>query len=362
MSIRTQDWAGRSVFMTGHTGFKGPWLTLLLGELGATVHGYALDPIPGSLFDRVEGRIGCLESDVRADVCDIARVTRALRDSRAEVVIHMAAQSLVRDSYSRPVETFRTNVMGTLAVLEAVRAVDTVRSVVIVTTDKVYRNAEQLWGYREGDPLGGDDPYSASKACAELVSHSMARSFPRPGLLIATARAGNVLGGGDQARDGLLPDLLAAFSAGRKAVLRSPGSVRPWQHVLEPLTGYLALAAHLLAGEGGGSWNFGPAVEESVTVGEVATYAAGLWGDGAAWVHSGDHHPHEARLLALDSVLARHRLGWRPTLDTWSAIQWTLEWEQTTHSYTASAAPPTSPEEACQSQIARYLKLAGVTP
>jgi CDP-glucose 4,6-dehydratase len=304
---------------------------VLLDRLGARVHGFALDTPDHFLFGRagIEPR---LASHVRGDIRDRAAMASALADSRADVVLHLAAQSIVRESYRDPVETFSTNVDGTLSVLEVVRATTAVSSCVVVTTDKVYRNNEWYWGYRETEPLGGDDPYSASKAAAELVTHSMAVSFPRDGLGIATARAGNVVGGGDATPDALIPELIGAFADGRAAVLRNPDAVRPWQHVLEPLSGYLTLAEHLPDQAHDQGWNFGPAAEDALTVGAVADALAGYWGDGATWTTTADRGPHEAGLLTLDSAGARAHLGWRPALRAREALELTVDWERAVRS------------------------------
>ncbi|GAB3392807.1 CDP-glucose 4,6-dehydratase [Humibacter soli] len=323
----TAYWQGRSVFITGHTGFKGAWLCVLLNRLGARVHGYALETPSTFLYSRAS--VGSLlETDVRGDIRDADRVMQAIRDSGAEIVLHLAAQSIVRESYATPRETFAVNVDGTLSVLQAARAVDAVERVVVVTTDKVYRNNEWPWGYREVDHLGGDDPYSASKAAAELASHSFAVSFPRAGFSVATARAGNVIGGGDATPDALIPELINGFADGRPARLRRPHATRPWQHVLEPLSGYLTLASRLDASKNDTAWNFGPAAEDGLTVGGLATEAARLWGDGATWIDEDDGGPHEAGLLMVDSSKSRSALGWRPALRVPDAIGLTVQWEK----------------------------------
>jgi CDP-glucose 4,6-dehydratase len=329
--VRVDFWRDRDVFLTGHTGFKGAWLTVLLHRLGARVHGFALETPSDFLFHRA--LIGQLAaSDVRGDIRNRAAMAAALSASGADVVLHLAAQSIVRESYRNPAETFSTNVDGTLAVLEVVLEAPAVTSCVVVTTDKVYRNNEWYWGYRETEPLGGDDPYSASKACAELVTHSMVTSFPRNGLGVATARAGNVIGGGDATPDALIPELINAFAAGRPAMLRNPEAVRPWQHVLEPLSGYLTLAEHLPGAAHDASWNFGPAAEDALTVGEVAHVMARLWGDGASWATTPDRGPHEAGLLVLDSARAHADLSWRPALRAREALALTVDWERSVRS------------------------------
>lgn len=320
-------WGGRRVFITGHTGFKGAWLCVLLARLGARIHGYAQETPDTFLYHRA-GLADLVERDVRGDIRDADAVRRAAAESEAEVVLHLAAQSLVRESYATPRETFSVNVDGTLGVLEAVRDVPRVERVVVVTTDKVYRNNEWPWGYREIDPLGGDDPYSASKAAAELATHSFAVSFPRERFAVATARAGNVIGGGDATPDALVPELIAGFAAGRAARLRRPRATRPWQHVLEPLSGYLRLAEALDASRHDTAWNFGPAAEDELTVGALADAAAARWGAGASWIDEDDGGPHEAGLLMVDSSRARAELGWCPTLRVGEAIDLTIDWER----------------------------------
>lgn len=318
--------AGRDVLVTGHTGFKGAWLVLWLERLGARVHGIALDPLDGALFQRAE--IGSLlTTDLRVDVRDEGALRDAVAEVAPEVIMHLAAQPLVRDSYARPAETFATNVMGTVHALLAALSTPSVRSALIVTTDKVYRNVERTTPYREDDPLGGDDPYSASKACAEIVSHSLARSLRRPGIEVTTVRSGNVLGGGDVAPDRLLPDLVRSFASGSPAVLRFPDSVRPWQHVLDPLHGYLRIVEAHLSGRAVPSLNLGPPPEDLMTVRQVADVAAGAWGGDATVVVDADtSHPHEAGLLLLDSTRAFEELNWRPQISSREAVERTIAW------------------------------------
>jgi CDP-glucose 4,6-dehydratase len=330
--------------VTGHTGFKGAWLTLMLKEQGHDVSGLALDPVPGALFETASLSDLCAH-DIRGDIRDPEVVRAALERTAPDVVIHMAAQPLVRDSYVRPRWTMETNVMGTLNVLEAMGATSSVRAAVIVTTDKVYRNVHQEAGYVESDPLGGHDPYSASKAMADLLTQSWVASFG--GVPTAIARAGNVIGGGDVSADRLLPDLLDAFAHHRPANIRFPEAVRPWQHVLDCLDGYLTLAAALLDGRGAGEWNFGPGRDSFRTVGEVADLAAELWGDDASWTCPPGEHPHEAGLLALDAAKAEQDLGWRNRLGFDDAVRWTIDW---TRSVAAGAAPRTATTE----QIAAF--------
>ncbi|MBY0442930.1 MAG: CDP-glucose 4,6-dehydratase [Mycobacteriaceae bacterium] len=314
--------------ITGHTGFKGSWLTLLLRSRGHRVSGLALDPVPSSLFTQV-GLADQLVHDFRVDIRDADATRAAVSAAAADVVIHLAAQSLVRESYRQPRPTYETNAMGTLSVLEAVAASPSVRAHVVVTTDKVYRNINQQAGYRETDPLGGEDPYSASKAMADLLAQSWIHSFP--GCPTAIARAGNVIGGGDISRDRLLPDLIAAYVRGQAPQLRFPRAVRPWQHVLDCLNGYLTLVEALLAGAGQGQWNFGPGPDSFIEVGQVATLAAELWGGGAHWDLDGGVHPSEANLLALDATRAHRELGWRNRLGFRDAVAWTVDWARRVH-------------------------------
>ena len=317
-------WRGRRVFLTGHTGFKGAWLALWLRRLGAEVTGYALAPETSpSLFD--VARVGEGMRSILGDVRDLDTLRDALEASGAEVVLHLAAQSLVRESYARPVDTYATNVMGTVHLLEAVRESKSVKAVVVVTSDKCYENREWVWPYRENEPLGGRDPYSNSKAAAELVASAYRSSFfPH----IATARAGNVIGGGDWAKDRLVPDLMRAFAKGEAAVIRNPLAIRPWQHVLEPLHGYLMLAESLLRGEHAEAWNFGPGDADVRPVQWVADELVRRWGDGASWTQDRGSHPHEAHMLKLDSAKARTQLRWTPRLSLGEALDWIVEWHR----------------------------------
>ncbi len=337
--VDAQVWADRRVLVTGHTGFKGSWLSLWLHSLGAEVHGLALDPPTDPSMFEAAAIAPLLASDARIDIRDAAAVADAVRTVSPEVVIHMAAQPLVRASYEIPLETYATNVMGTAHVLEALRGLDAVRAVVSVTTDKVYENLERPGGYREDEPLGGYDPYSSSKAGAELVTAAYRRSFlAEQGVAVASARAGNVIGGGDWAVDRLVPDALAAFAAGRPVEIRNPAAVRPWQHVLEPLSGYLALAERMIAdpvayAEG---WNFGPDADDAMPVLEIIERLAVLWGDGATWVGDDRVAPHEAGLLGLDASKAAARLGWRPRWTLDDALTATVGWQR---AYLAGDSP-----------------------
>ena len=321
-------WRGRRVLITGVTGFKGGWLALWLRELGAVVTGCSLPPptVP-SLFEAAN--VGGLVEWINVDVRDGARLRQSVAARRPEIVFHLAAQPLVRASYELPVETFETNVMGTVNLLDALRSQESVRAVVIVTTDKCYENREWLWPYREEDALGGHDPYSSSKACAEIATSAYYRSFYKARHVgVATARAGNVIGGGDWARDRLVPDIVAALAAKESAVVRNPTSVRPWQHVLEPLCGYLRLAEHLEAdGDGfSGSWNFGPGSDSARPVSDLVESLCSAWGEGARWHSAQTPQSHEATLLALDASKARARLDWRPRIGLDDALAWTVEW------------------------------------
>ena len=311
------------VLVTGHTGFKGAWATLLLRQRGYRVSGLALDPLVGSLFERAK-LTDSLEHDLRVDIRDGGAVLEAVRDVEPDLVLHMAAQPLVRTSYEQPRWTMETNVLGTLSVLEAISATASVRAAVMVTTDKVYRNTGQSEGYEEHDALGGRDPYSASKAMADILISSWEASFP--GSPVAIARAGNVIGGGDVSADRLLPDLLRAFGTRKPATIRNPDAVRPWQHVLDCLNGYLLLIDALVRDEGTGAWNFGPQSSSFRTVRDVADRAADRWGEEASWVAEGGDHPHEEAVLTLDASRARRELGWQDALDFQESIEWTVDW------------------------------------
>lgn len=339
LEMNSEFWHGTRVFLTGHTGFKGSWLSLWLQSLGAELTGYALKPPTNpSLFENawVAQGMTSLEGDIR----DLEFICRAMEAARPEVVIHMAAQPLVRHSYEAPVETYSTNVMGTVHLLEAVRQSPSVRAVVNVTTDKCYENREWIWPYRENETLGGYDPYSNSKGCSELVSAAYRSSFFNPddyakhGVALATARAGNVIGGGDWAQDRLLPDILSAFARGEAVRIRNPHAIRPWQHVLEPLRGYLMLAERLAENgvafsEG---WNFGPNIDDARPVGWVVDEMAKRWGPGAHWTVDAGEHPHEANYLKLDTSKARAKLRWHPLLTLGESLDLIVDWA------TASAA------------------------
>ena len=331
-------WRNKRVFLTGHTGFKGSWMSLWLQRLGAELTGYALlPPTVPSLFE--EGRVGEGMHSIIGDIRDLSALQDALKVAQPEIVIHMAAQPLVRYSYSNPVETYQTNVMGTVHLLEAVRHVPGVKAVVNITTDKCYENREWVWGYRENEPMGGYDPYSNSKGCAELVSAAYRSSFfnaneySKHGVAVATVRAGNVIGGGDWAQDRLIPDIVAAFQNGKTVNIRNPHAIRPWQHVLEPLRGYLTLAQHLYE-EGPAyaeGWNFGPNDEDAKPVGWIVEKMADMWGDGADWQVDTAEHPHEASYLKLDISKARSRLNWHPVLHLEDSLKYIIDWTKARH-------------------------------
>ncbi len=326
--VTASFWHGKKVFLTGHTGFKGAWLCLWLHRLGAEVTGYALEPpTTPSLFELA--RVGELVTSVIADVRDPERLQAEMVKAAPDIVIHMAAQPLVRDSYKIPVETYATNVMGTVHLLEAVRCTPAVKAVVNVTTDKVYENREWHWGYRENEPMGGYDPYSSSKGCSELVTAAYRSSyFAGHGVAVATARAGNVIGGGDWANDRLIPDILRALLAGETVQIRNPHAIRPWQHVLEPLSGYLLLAQRLF--ENGDTfaqgWNFGPADDDAQPVEWLVQQLCRGWGGGAGYELDGGDHPHEAHYLKLDCSKARAELGWHSRWGLKKTLEGIISW------------------------------------
>ena len=355
-------WKNKRVFITGHTGFKGSWLCVWLHSLGAQVTGYALDPpTDPSLYELCN--IGKLTTSIIADVRDGQTLIKAMQAAQPEIVIHMAAQPLVRDSYKIPVETYAINVMGTVNLFEAVRQCTTVRAVINVTTDKCYENREWVWGYRENEPLGGFDPYSNSKACSELVTASYRSSYFNPQryaehrVAIASARAGNVIGGGDWATDRLVPDMVRAILSGKSVKIRNPHAIRPWQHVLEPLSGYLMLARKLY--EDGGSfseaWNFGPDDSDAKPVERLARIFCDKWGNGALYeIEKGDHL-HEANYLKLDCSKSKARLGWQPRWSLDKALSSIIEW-------TRAYKNGNTIREICLKQIEEYNPKNGSWP
>lgn len=331
-NLRSQQdnfYKNKTVLVTGHTGFKGSWLSVMLQMAGARVVGYAL-PAEGedSLFSLANVAEGMCS--IEGDVRDLPHLRQVFEEYHPEIVFHLAAQPIVRESYKNPVDTYETNVMGTVNVLECVRSTPGVRSVLNVTTDKVYENREWNWGYREIDPLDGYDPYSNSKSCSELVTHSYKKSFLDDlGIAVSTARAGNVIGGGDFARDRIIPDCVRAAIAGEDIVIRNPYSVRPFQHVLEPLCAYLMIAeAQACAPEKQGYYNVGPDDADCVTVGELATLFCDAWQEGVLWKNVSDEGPHEASFLKLDCSKIKNTLGWKPRWDIRMAVDQTVEWSK----------------------------------
>lgn len=358
-SVTPSFWNGRRVFVTGHTGFKGSWLCLWLKLLGAEVMGYSLPPPTNpSLFEvsRIDGLVQTIVADVR----DLPRLTEAIAAYSPQVVIHMAAQSLVLHSYEDPAGTYSTNVMGTVNVLESIRLAKRPCVVINVTTDKCYENQMWVWGYRENDRLGGQDPYSNSKACAELVAKAYRDSFypmeefNRHGVGIGSVRAGNVIGGGDWTPRQLLPDIIAACSQGTKLVLRHPTSVRPWQHVLDCLAGYLTLAEQLSADpmRYTGEWNFGPAESDAWTVADVVAAIIKEWGGDCAWEKDHSGNGHEESKLRLDCSKANHVLGWRPRLKLEESVRWIVRWYK-------GYLHKEDPRELCHEELRHYMALNG---
>jgi CDP-glucose 4,6-dehydratase len=328
-------WRGKRVLVTGHTGFKGSWLCLWLQQLGAEVSGYALaPPTTPSLFE--SARVGASMRSFIGDVRDFDKLVGTFDAHRPEILIHMAAQPLVRRSYEEPVETYSTNLMGTVNVLEAVRRTDFVRTVINVTSDKCYENREWMWGYRESDRVGGFDPYSNSKACAELITDAYRNSFFNPadfgrhGVAVASARAGNVIGGGDWAEDRLIPDIVRSLSMSKPVAIRNPSAIRPWQHVLEPLSGYLQLAQalHIHGPEYAGAWNFGPNDSDMRSVRWIVERFSSQWGSTADWKEQECGHLHETKVLKLDCSKARALLGWKPRWCLSQAIDEIVEWHK----------------------------------
>ena len=335
-AVKPQFWAGKKVFLTGHTGFKGGWMSAWLSTMGARLTGYSLQPNTNPSFFKAAKIDRLYEKSHIENICNFDQLCSLMKAATPDIVIHMAAQPLVRYSYDNPIETYATNVMGTANLLEAVRSCPSVKAIVIVTTDKCYENKEWVWGYRENEPLGGFDPYSSSKACAELVSAAYRQSFfpehgyAKHGVAIATARAGNVIGGGDWSKDRLIPDAIASFQKGQALKIRNPNSTRPWQHVLEPLSGYLILA-QALHDQGvlfNGSWNFGPLDADARPVKEVIELLIEKWGTNASWIQDGVSTLHEANFLKLDCSKSLISLGWIPRWSLETAIQATVDWQR----------------------------------
>ena len=335
VEVNPAFWQGKRVLLTGHTGFKGSWLSLWLQSMGAQVVGYALAPPSNpSLFEVAE--VGNGMTSIVGDIRDLEHLRKTFAAHQPQIVIHMAAQALVRYSYIEPVETYSTNVMGTVNLLEAVRSTNSVKAVVNITSDKCYENREWVWGYRENEAMGGYDPYSNSKGCAELVTSAYRNSYfhrekhQEHGVALASGRAGNVIGGGDWAEDRLIPDIMRAITEGKPVNIRSPHAIRPWQHVLEPLSGYLALAQTLFE-EGttnAEGWNFGPNDEDAKPVQWIVEELTKLWGEGASWKLDGGNHPHEAHYLKLDCSKAKMRLNWQPRWRLEEALRAIVEWHR----------------------------------
>ena len=333
MIDRKAFWQGRKVLITGHTGFKGSWLSLWLQKFEADVIGYALPaPTSPNLFE--VAKVGDRMTSVIGDVRDLDSLKAVVQEHQPEVIFHLAAQPIVRQSYENPVETYSTNVMGTVNLLESVRHTEGVRAVVSITSDKCYQNNEWVWGYRENDPVGGFDPYSSSKGAAELVIASFRNSYFSPklyqthGVGLASTRAGNVIGGGDWARDRLIPDFMRAIMGNRPVIIRSPTAIRPWMHVLDPLNGYMKVAEQMVrqGGEFAQAWNFGPSDEDTQTVSWIVDYLTKSWGDGARWELGSAKHPHEDRWLKLDYSKAFRFLEWSTKLHLSTALEWIVEW------------------------------------
>lgn len=348
-------WRGKRVFLTGHTGFKGAWLSLWLHRLGADVRGYALPPPTNpSLFALAQ--VDSVVDSVLGDIRDQPRITQELTRFAPQIVLHLAAQSVVLSAYEDPIETYSTNVVGTATVLNAARGLSGRCAIVNVTTDKVYENRRWAWGYRENDELGGRDPYSSSKACAELVARAFRESYFQPAqkraISLASARAGNVIGGGDWTPNQLIPDTIAALSAGRPVVLRNPTAIRPWQHVLDCLCGYLTLAERLYEQPErySGEWNFGPPDEDMQPVARVVELLSRPWKVEPAWIQDGQVHPHEELELRLNSQKANRELLWAGRLSLDAALTWTAEWFQR-HSHNENA------RSLCNEQIERYMRM-----
>jgi CDP-glucose 4,6-dehydratase len=343
-------WKGKRVFLTGHTGFKGSWLSLWLNSMDSVVKGYSLEPNTNPSLFRILSLQDSIDNEI-GDIRDLSKLKDSIVAFKPEIVIHMAAQPLVRYSYKEPVETYSTNVMGTANVLEAIRLCDTIKAVLVVTTDKVYENKEWSWGYRENEPLGGYDPYSSSKACAELVTSAYRQSFfsSLDSPSVATARAGNVIGGGDWSQDRLIPDAIKAFEENISLIVRNPYATRPWQHVLEPLSGYLMLAENLFneGDEYAKSWNFGPEDRDCKSVKWILDDLVKIWGNNSSWVLEQTHQPHEANYLKLDCSKAKTELNWYPRWKISDVLEMIVEWHK---SYQSGATM----KDVCLQEIKNY--------
>ena len=330
LGLKVDFWSGKRVLLTGHTGFKGGWASLMLTMLGAKVHGLSLPPTGDSMFYNSVAMERRISGSTYADITSYQSCLDVVKQFKPDIILHMAAQALVRVSYSSPLETYMVNVMGVANILEAARQVESVKVIVNVTTDKCYKNNEWLWPYRENEALGGHDPYSSSKACAEIISAAYRDSFfANSGVQLATVRAGNVIGGGDWSKDRLIPDVLRSLDANETISIRSPSSIRPWQHVLEPVSGYILLAQKLEESQNKYSeaWNFGPEENDCWTVGKIVTHVCEIAQRGS-WVSPEVDQPHEAGLLKLDSSKAKTNLGWMPRWKVNEALKKTIEWHQ----------------------------------
>ncbi len=329
--MNPEFWSGKKVFITGHTGFKGSWMSLWLQEKGALLKGFSLAPNTEPSLFKVASVEDGMESEI-GDIRNLESLKKSLGDFAPDIVIHMAAQPIVRLSYKNPVETYSTNVMGTINLLESIRLSNSIKAVINVTTDKCYENKEWVWSYRENEPMGGYDPYSSSKGCSELITSAYRQSFfgSKSEVELASARAGNVIGGGDWSEDRLIPDVLRAFNKKKPVVIRNPDAIRPWQHVMEPISGYLILAEKLFSegSEYAEAWNFGPKDEDVKSVGEVVDYLVKKWPSAASWNVDQNEQPHEAQLLNLDISKAKINLDWTPKWNLNTALDYVLEWQE----------------------------------
>jgi CDP-glucose 4,6-dehydratase len=352
-SVNPDFWKGKKIFLTGHTGFKGGWLSFWLTSMGAEVTGYSLAPLTTPNLFEILGVEAFISKSHIADIRSLDTLQQAIQNASPDIIIHMAAQPLVRYSYLHPVDTYATNVMGTVNVLESARNAETVRATLIITTDKCYENKEWSWGYRENEPMGGYDPYSNSKGCAELITAAYRQSYFSDSSsrnAIASARAGNVIGGGDWSEDRLVPDAIRAFEGGKPVMIRNPLATRPWQHVLEPLSGYLILSQALYndGSQFASGWNFGPRDEDNRSVSEVIDMIISKWSGSARWEKEGSEQPHEANFLKLDCSKAQSQLGWMPKWNLENACQKIVEWQNSFYS-------KKNMQEATLAQINQYM-------